>query len=67
MLSEEEKKEMLEDAKSESRRSAFSATKNMNNNRLSFDEYLAFLMEMQYIFSPFPVSRHKTNTEFNKL
>jgi hypothetical protein len=67
MLSEEEKKEMLEDARSDSRRLSFRAAKNIHNRCLSFDEYLAFLTEAQYIFSAFPVSGHKTITKFNKL
>ena len=67
MLSAEEKKEILEDGLSDSRRLAFRAAKNIYNPSISFDEYLAFLTEVQCILSVFPVSRHKTITKFNKL
>jgi len=67
MLSEEEKREMLEDGLSDSRRLAFRAAKDIHSPCISFDEYLAFLTEVQCILSAFPVSGHKTITKFNKL
>lgn len=67
MLSEQEKKEILEDAKSKYRRQNFSFAKEKIKDTISFEEYLAFLDNLQHIFSPFVVSEHKTITKFNKL
>ncbi|MEW6009155.1 MAG: hypothetical protein AB1629_05945 [Candidatus Omnitrophota bacterium] len=67
MLSEQEKKEILEDAKSERRRQDFKLAREKVREAISFDEYLAFLDNLQHIFSPFVVSKHKTITKFNKL
>lgn len=65
MLSEDEKKEMLEDAASRLRCKHFRATKIKQN--LSFDDYLVFLDNIQKFFSQFPVSYKITHTEFNRL
>ena len=65
-LSEEEKKEMLEDGKSIKRRDDFRFGRTLNGE-ISFDEYLHFLNDVQEIFSPFPVSRKPTITKYNKL
>jgi hypothetical protein len=65
MLSEEEKKEMLEDASSRLRCKHFRAAKNKQN--FSFDDYLIFLDNIQKLFSQLPVSHQITHTEFNRL
>ena len=65
MFSEEDKKEMLEDARSRLRRNNFRAAKNKQN--FSFDDYLIFLDSIQKLFSQFTVSHHITHAEFNKL
>lgn len=67
MLSEQEKKEMLEDAQSKFRRQNFKFAKDKIKETISFEDYLAFLDSLQHIFSPFVVSEHKTVTKFNKL
>ena len=66
MLSNEEKKEMLEDARNLKRRDAFRRAQ-AAHPKLSFDEYLLFLNNVQEIFSPFSVSRKSTITKYNKL
>ncbi len=67
MLSEEEKREMLEDGKSQSRRDHFRFARSKDNDNLSFDGYLTFLNQVQEIFSPFEVSRSITLTKLNIL
>ena len=67
MLSEREKKEILEDAQNKSRRQNFRFAKEKHTAAISFEEYLVFLDNLQQIFSPFVVSQHKTITRFNKL
>jgi len=67
MLSKEEKKEMLEDAKSKKRRESFRAVKKYISDKCSIDEYLSFLKAVQKIFSPFKISTRPTITKFNKL
>lgn len=68
MLSEEEKREMLEDARNEKRRDDFQFAK--EKYPLSFyslDEYIVFLDSIQKIFGPFKVFHKPTPTKFNKL
>lgn len=67
MLTEEEKREMLEDSRSIKRRDDFRAALETGKNNLSLDEYLLFLNQLQEIFSPFKVSRDITITKDNKL
>ena len=67
MLSNEEKREMLDDAKSALRRENFRAAHKIDNRSLSFDDFLLFLENIQQIFPAFKISRHITHTEFNKL
>jgi len=67
MLSREEKKEMLEDARSEIRRNNFREARENATEDMSLDEYLSFLDSVQKIFKPFTISRRTTPTEFNKL
>ena len=68
MLSNEEKKEMLADAKSAQRKKHFrAAARNNKENKASIDEYIAFLNDVQDIFSPFAILRHPTPTKSNKL
>ena len=67
MLSEEEKREMLEDAKSKRRRENFRAAKDRNSIATSFDAYISFLDSMQKIFSPFKIPSRRTITKFNRL
>ncbi len=71
MLTELEKKEMLEDGRSIKRRKQFAeakkrAAKYSEHKKKSLDEYISFLTEIQKVF-PFKVSRKKTITRFNKL
>jgi len=67
MLSKEEKREMLEDAKSVKRREHFRAVKKYVSDKCSTDEYLSFLNAVQKIFLPFKISARPTITKFNKL
>ena len=67
MLSEQEKKEMLEDGKSSLRREHFRAGMRRGKSRISLDEYLAFLNGLQEIFSPFKAWRRRLPTQHNKL
>ena len=64
MLSEEEKKEILEDALSEKRRKAFEEADRRAEEfvrkyrpRLTVDGVIAFLMNAQKVTGPFPISR----------
>lgn len=66
MLSEEFKKEMLEDGLSKERMLDFRKA-NEINMPMSLDDYLNFLRGVQKIFGPFPVSQKITKTENNKL
>lgn len=67
MLSSQEKREMLEDGRSELRRDHFRLAKGSNADPLSLDEYLLFLNQVQAIFSPFEVSRRIPPTQLNRL
>lgn len=67
MLSSQEKKEMLGDGKSQSRRDHFRFARSKDNDNLSFDDYLTFLNQVQEIFSPFEVSRSVTPAKLNRL
>jgi hypothetical protein len=68
MLSEQEKREMLEDARSKERRDNFRFAKDkIKEVPLSLDEYIKFLNDIQKIFGPFPISYKPTPTKFNKL
>jgi len=66
MLSKEEKKEMLEDAKNKWRRKDFEIA-NDKPPAKSFDAYISFLDSVQKIFSPFKILPGHTITKFNKL
>ena len=68
MLTEEEKREMLEDAADLDRREDFRKIRNTQGNYIpSLDEYIQFLDHLQEIFGPFKVSKKIMNTRFNKL
>ena len=67
MLSDEEKKEMLEDGMNKTRRYDFRMVRAKKIADISFDEYLKFLNDVQKIFSPFKPSRRITVTRLNKL
>ncbi|RKY42601.1 MAG: hypothetical protein DRP85_02390 [Candidatus Makaraimicrobium thalassicum] len=67
MLSNAEKREMLEDAKSTARREHFRASRSVHPEKMSLDDYLVFLQDIQNIFGPFPVAKAKTPVKFNKL
>lgn len=67
MLSEEEKREMLEDAMSEKRRQAFRSSRGREPVSYSIDEYISFLDSVQKIFGPFKISGKPTIAKFNKL
>lgn len=66
MLSGQEKREMLQDAKSKIRRDSFRAAQD-KAIKISFDEYIKVLDDLQKIFSPFKISTYITPTRFNKL
>lgn len=67
-LSEEEKRELLEDAQSGERREAFRKAKEMNyKGSRSLDDYIQFLDGIQKVFGPFPAKNKITITQFNKL
>jgi hypothetical protein len=65
MLTKEEKKEMLEDAKNKARRQDFRALK--SKDLISFDQYLIFLNNIQEIFGTLEASRQPTKTSLNKF
>ena len=67
MLSNIEKKELLEDAKSVRRRSNFRLAKTSSSKTESIDEYFRFLQNVQDAFTPFDISTNPTVTKFNKL
>lgn len=67
MLSNEEKKEILEDGRNMVRRNNFGFTKKTDTVNISFDDYLIFLNDIQQIFSPFEISHEITLTRKNKL
>jgi len=59
--------ELVEDAKSKTRREHFRRVKRNGKNSASLDEYLSFLQDIQEIFKPFAISNYLTPTRFNKL
>jgi len=67
MLSKEEKREMVKDAKSKHRKRLFQIGRENKTSKTSFDEYISFLDSVQKIFSPFKISTSPTLTKFNKL
>ena len=67
MLSDQEKREMLDDARSAARREDFRAAHKISKRILSFDEFLLFLESFQQFFPAIKISRNITHTEFNKL
>ena len=67
MLSNKEKKELLEDAKSTSRRTDFRLARASSDNIDSIDEYFRFLQNIQDAFTPFNIPTNPTITKFNKL
>jgi len=67
MLTNEEKKEMLEDARSDARRKAFAVCANQRQRAVSFDDYFSFLEDIQEIFGPFPISTKISPTANYKL
>jgi len=68
MLSPEEKKEMLEDAKSVKRRNDFRIARQYDTERpFTFSEYISFLNGVQKVFGPFKISKKPTITKFNRL
>ena len=67
MLSNEEKKEMLEDAESKKRREHFRFARRKNIDVDSFDDYILFLNSIQKIFAPFKIFSYPTHTKSNKL
>ncbi|MCX5667147.1 MAG: hypothetical protein NTY34_02405 [Candidatus Omnitrophica bacterium] len=67
MLSSEEKREMLEDAKNKRRGEDFITAKEKNPAAVSFDIYISFLDSMQKIFSPFKITSSRSITKLNKL
>ncbi len=67
MLSNEEKREMLEDAKSKTRRRYFRLARKESISITSLDDYISFLNSVQKIFAPYKISKSPTPTKFNKL
>ena len=67
MLSEEEKKEMLEDALSKSRRDDFRFASELRMNKCSIDDFLTFLNSVQEVFTSFKPSKRSVMTKLNKL
>lgn len=66
MLSEEEKKEMLEDGLDQVRKKDFAFSKNLEQS-MTFDEYIGFLDGLQKVFGPFEISKKITETKLNLL
>lgn len=67
MLSKEEKKEMISDAKDMPRKRFFQVRRGNKMPKISLDGYISFLDSVQKIFSPFKISTKPTLTKFNKL
>lgn len=67
MLSDEEKQEMIEDARSEVRREHFRATRRVGFTPESLDDYILFLNSIQKIFSAFKTNPYPTPTKLNRL
>ena len=67
MLSNKERKELLEDAKSARRRNDFRLARASFGRTDSLDEYFRFLQSMQDMFAPFDIPTSSTITKFNKL
>lgn len=58
---------MLDDARSAERARSFRYGRDAGDGRMSFDEYISFLDEVQEIFGPFSMSRQHTETAENRL
>ncbi len=68
MLSNEEKKEMIEDAYSPYRKKMFAKARDINVKcSHSLDEYIKFLTGIQKVFGPFSVNREKSVTGKNRI
>jgi hypothetical protein len=67
MLSRREKEEFIKDGRSLKRRKNFCQTNKLFKKIPSLDEYLRFLMKIQEVFSPFPISKKKTVTARDRL
>jgi len=68
MLNRQDKEDMLKDGISAERKIAFRKGELLNlMPSQCLDDYIAFLTDMQTIFSPFVPSQKKTITKFNKL
>ncbi len=66
MLSNLEKLEMRADASDKERMKDFQVLRK-DVGKISFEDYLTFLNNIQQVFKPFNISTHKTKTELNKL
>ena len=66
MLSDEEKKEMLEDGLSPSRRKDFRLCNELKPN-ITLDDYVKFLDDVQKVFGQFKISQKITRCDLNKL
>lgn len=68
MLSEQEKREMLQDGLSQKRREALSWSRNIpSESSLSLDDFIKFTSSIQKIFSISTISSKKTITKSNQL
>ncbi|MBI3589885.1 MAG: hypothetical protein HY094_00710 [Candidatus Melainabacteria bacterium] len=66
MLSDFEKREMILDASDKNRMKDFRLLRK-DVGKISFEEYLTFLNDIQKVFKPFKISTRKTKTDLNKL
>jgi hypothetical protein len=69
MLSDEEKREMLEDGRSQARRKdlSFGRTRSLLAVNRSLDGFIVFLNSIQNTFGPFHFAGKKTITTDNRL
>ncbi len=68
MLTKEEKKEMVADARDTCRRDDFRSVKKIDSKTsVSLDSYIKFLDDIQAIYGPFKFSRNPISSSNNKL
>ncbi len=64
MLSDEEKREMLEDAQSETRRKSFAQARQRSLTPMTGEEYIQFLQSVQNMFPQVSVPKPTLGTSF---
>ena len=67
MLTDKDKKEMLEDGLSKKRQESFRAMRDNTFLKMTFDEYLYFLDDFHRTFKPIEKWPKEMITRFNKL